>query len=87
MADDKNDDAVDAAAGQPVEAEAVTGRPNDIPIEEPQSAPLGGNSSFADRAKANKVQAKQVSAAENKSVDSAESKTTARKATRSTKKG
>lgn len=27
-------------------------RPNDIPIEEPGEAPLGGNSTFASRAKA-----------------------------------
>lgn len=84
MADDKKTDENEAVA--------VTGRPNDIPIRDAEPAPLGGNSTFADRAKANaaeakKAQTKQVAAAENKSVDSAESKTAARKAARSTKKG
>jgi hypothetical protein len=75
MADDKN---------QADEAEAVTGRPNDIPIQEPQDAPLGGNSTLASRAAANKADAKKVDAdsGENKAVTGASTK-----AARSTKKG
>lgn len=65
------------------EAEAVTGRPNDIPIKEPEPAPLGGNSTFADRAKARQKQdVKQVDAdeAEDKAVSRASTK--ARKSTK-----
>lgn len=58
---------------------AVTGRPNDIPIEDPQPAPLGGNSTFAERARAaGKVKTKQVDddteGAENKAVTTAATK-------------
>lgn len=62
------------------EAVAVTGRPNDIPIRDAEPAPLGGNSTFAERAKAAKRNTKAVTAeedeAENKSVTSASKKTT-----------
>ena len=34
------------------EARAVTGRANDIPVRDPEPAPLGGNTTFAQRAKA-----------------------------------
>lgn len=34
------------------EAVAVTGRPNDTPIRDPEPAPLGGNTTFAQRAEA-----------------------------------
>jgi hypothetical protein len=58
------------------EAVAVTGRPNDIPIDPPEEAPLGGNSTFADRARGNasKVASKQVVSAEDKAVKADESK-------------
>lgn len=58
------------------EAQAVTGRPNDNPITEPQDAPNGGNSTLASRAKARKADAKQVQpeAAEDKAVTSAATK-------------
>lgn len=63
-------------AGEPEEGQAVTGRPNDIPLDDPAPAPLGGNSSFSDRAKANKPKAKQVGAeqVEDKAVKSAKTK-------------
>jgi hypothetical protein len=58
------------------EAKAVTGRPNDIPVRDPEPAPLGGNSRFADRAKARGVKAKAVEGddAENKAVSGARTK-------------
>lgn len=60
------------------EAQAVTGRPNDVPIREPEQAPLGGNSTLASRAAARKqVGRKQVDAesnTEDKSVSSASTK-------------
>lgn len=49
------------------EAEAVTGRANDTPVDEPAPAPLGGNSTFAERAAArNKQQTQAESKAEEK---------------------
>lgn len=58
------------------ENEAVTGRPNDIPIREPEDAPLGGNSTFASRAKARQQDSKQTKAedAEDKAISSASTK-------------
>lgn len=58
------------------EQPTVTGRPNDTPIDDPQPAPLGGNTTFADRAKAQTTTAKQVDAeqAEDKAVTSAATK-------------
>lgn len=52
------------------EVKAVTGRPNDTPVRDPEPAPLGGNTTFADRAKARGVKAKAVekSAVEDKSL-------------------
>lgn len=61
---------------------AVTGRPNDTPVDDPAPAPLGGNSTFADRAKQRqKDDKKQVDAdaAEDKQVTSAATKTRGRK--------
>lgn len=69
------------------EAVAVTGRPNDIPIRDPEPAPLGGNTTFSDRAKAAKkatASTKQVDEGENKAVTSASTKSRrARKARKS----
>lgn len=58
------------------EVRAVTGRPNDTPVRDPEPAPLGGNTTFAQRAKARGVTAKQVDPAdvEDKSIGSAERK-------------
>lgn len=59
------------------EAQAVTGRPNDIPIRDPEPAPLGGNSTLTSRAKARQsADRKKVAAddAEDKSVQSAQTK-------------
>lgn len=60
------------------EARAVTGRPNDIPVRDPEPAPLGGNTTFADRAKARGKGRKAVDSAdvEDKSVGSSERKST-----------
>lgn len=64
---------VDPAAGDPEPQPAVTGRPNDIPIDEAAPAPLGGNSTFADRARAQRGE-KRVADGENKAVSSAATK-------------
>lgn len=65
------------------EAQAVTGRPNDTPIRDPEPAPLGGNSTLASRARTRQKdeKTKQVdeSDAEDKAVTSAATKTRARK--------
>lgn len=61
------------------EARAVTGRPNDIPVRDPEPAPLGGNSTFAERAKSRTGKgAKAVASGdvEDKSVGSSERKST-----------
>jgi len=58
------------------EARAVTGRPNDIPVRDPEPAPLGGNTTFADRARARGVTRKVVEAdeVEDKSIGSSDRK-------------
>lgn len=58
------------------EAESVTDRPNDTPLED-VPAPSNyavPNSTFADRAKAEKAAAKQVTQAEDKAVTTARTK-------------
>lgn len=61
------------------EAVAITGRPNDTPIREPEDAPLGGNSNFASRAKARGAGRKAVDSddveVEDKSVGSSRTST------------
>lgn len=59
------------------EVKAVTGRPNDTPIRDPEPAPLGGNTTFADRAKARGAKAKAVKVAdvEDKAVGSGRAST------------
>jgi hypothetical protein len=77
-ADTKTDEVVDTfvgrpskatplQAGDPVEQEAVTGRPNDIPIDKPQP-PAGGGSTFASRRAAREVSEKRIASAQNKAV-------------------
>lgn len=58
------------------EAAPVTGRPNDTPVRDPEPAPLGGNTTFAERAKVRGVGGKQVNsdAVEDKSIGAAERK-------------
>lgn len=57
------------------EAVAVTGRPNDIPVREAEDAPLGGNSTFASRAKARSgAKAVRSGDTEDKAVTSASTK-------------
>lgn len=59
------------------EARAVTGRPNDIPVRDPEPAPLGGNSTFSERAKARSgrgAKAVDQGDVEDKSVGSSERK-------------
>ena len=57
-------------------AQAVTGRPNDTPVREDESAPLGGNSTFASRAQARQpVRTKAVEDAENKAVKASKRRT------------
>ncbi len=53
------------------EVRAVTGRPNDTPVREPEPAPLGGNTTFADRARGRGARGKAVKAAvvEDKAVN------------------
>lgn len=58
-------------------AQAVTGRPNDTPVREDEPAPLGGNSTFASRARARKPadrKAVEETSAENKAVRSSRKK-------------
>lgn len=59
-------------AGDPVEYDAVNGRPNDTPIHDRPPAVTG--STFADRAKARQASEKRIAAAQNKAVRPAESK-------------
>lgn len=56
-------------------AQAVTGRPNDTPVREDEPAPLGGNSTFASRAKSRQpARTKAVQEAEDKAVKSSRRK-------------
>lgn len=75
----KNPDA-DNQAGEPEEAQAVTGRPNDLKITDQK--PALENSSFAARRKAREAAEKKAvssTEAENKAVASAETKSGGRK--------
>ncbi len=60
------------------ETRAVTGRPNDIPVRDPEQAPLGGNTTFSARAKSRGVKAKAVAPddVEDKAVGTSERKST-----------
>jgi hypothetical protein len=67
----------DNQAGDPEEAEAVTGRPNDLPITEQK--PALANTTMADRKRATSRKAISPAEAENKAVGAAETKTAGRR--------